>query len=117
MALFDRCCLIIIYGIIIITFIYFYRMFPTYIPLSPSTLSKPMISPESGNRFVPSASGSTGISPLGGMRPSFQMPEETEVGFWGFTPVPEETATFDIYDHTTPFKEYIIDIGWWNKKM
>ena len=69
--------------------------------------------PESGKGYVPNKFGSPGASPSGGMRPSFQIPNETEIGFWGFTPKPEQTAQLNIYDNSSQHVEYKTDVGWW----
>ena len=45
--------------------------------------------PESGKGFVPNKFGSPGASPSGGMRPSFKIPNEVDVGFWGKVNTPE----------------------------
>jgi len=69
--------------------------------------------PESGKGYVPNKFGSPGASP-DGLRPTFPIPDETEVGFWGFTPTPEQNANVDIYDNSSQHVEYKTDIGWWN---
>ena len=70
--------------------------------------------PQSGKGFVPNKFGSGGASPSGGMRPTFDIPAETSVGFWGFTPRYENTADFDIYDRSSSEQvEYVTPIGWW----
>ena len=70
--------------------------------------------PESGKGFVPNKFGSPGASPDGGMRPSFSIPAETEVGFWGFSPKAEDKVQLNIYDNSSQHVEYITPIGHWN---
>jgi hypothetical protein len=70
--------------------------------------------PESGKGYVPNKFGSPGASPTGGMRPSFPIPAETEVGFWGYSPEPEKKVELDIYDNSSQHVEYTTPVGWWN---
>ena len=70
--------------------------------------------PEKGTGFKPNKFGSTGASPNGGMRPSFSIPAETPVGYWGYTPEPVKQVQVDIYDNTNKPVEYITPLGWWN---
>jgi hypothetical protein len=69
--------------------------------------------PESGKGYVPNKFGSPGASPTGGMRPSFPIPAETPIGFWGYAPKPEQKVSIDIYDNTSIPQEYIGPVGWW----
>lgn len=69
--------------------------------------------PESGKGFVPNKFGSSGASPSGGMRPSFPIPSSTAIGFWGYTPHPEQTIELNIYDHGDQRVEYTTPVGWW----
>jgi hypothetical protein len=69
--------------------------------------------PESGKGFVPNKFGSPGASPSGGMRPSFTIPAETNVGYWGYSPNPEKKVSLDIYDNSSQQVEYITPVGWW----
>ncbi len=49
--------------------------------------------PESGKGFVPNKFGSGGPSPSGGMRSGGgPIPNETEVGYWGYTPTVEKNV-------------------------
>jgi hypothetical protein len=70
--------------------------------------------PESGKGFKPNRFGSPGASPTGGMRPSFPIPAETSVGYWGYTPKPEKKISVDIYDNSSQNVEYTTKTGWWN---
>ncbi len=70
--------------------------------------------PESGKGFVPNKYGSPGASPSGGMRPSFPIPNETEVGFWGVTPQANNVASYDIYENSSQYVEYVTPIGHWD---
>ena len=70
--------------------------------------------PEKGPGFKPNKLGSTGASPTGGIRPSFPIPAETSVGYWGYTPEPVKKVQLDIYDNTSKPIEYVFPIGWWN---
>ena len=69
--------------------------------------------PEKGGGFKPNKFGSTGASPTGGMRPHFDIPAETDVGYWGYTPEPVRQVSLDIYDNSGKPPEYIINTGWW----
>lgn len=69
--------------------------------------------PESGKGFVPNKFGSPGPSPTGGMRPSFPIPAESAVGYWGHTPKPEQKVHLDIYDNSSQHVEYVTPVGWW----
>lgn len=70
--------------------------------------------PESGKGFVPNKFGSPGASPEGGMRPSFSIPTESPIGYWGFSPKPEDKVQLNIYDNSSQHVEYITPVGWWN---
>lgn len=70
--------------------------------------------PESGKGYVPNKFGSPGASPSGGMRPSFKIPAETDIGFWGTTHKAEDVANYDIYDNSSQHVEYNTPVGWWN---
>jgi hypothetical protein len=69
--------------------------------------------PESGKGFVPNKFGSPGASPSGGMRPTFPIPNETQVGFWGSTPDHQTNTIRDIYDNSSQHVEYDTPVGWW----
>jgi hypothetical protein len=69
--------------------------------------------PESGKGFVPNKFGSPGASPSGGMRPSFTIPNETAIGFWGSTPGQQTNSIRNIYDNSSQHVEYDTQIGWW----
>lgn len=69
--------------------------------------------PESGKGYVPNKYGYPGASPSGGLRPSFPIPAESPIGFWGKTPIIQNTASFDIYDNTSPPSPTQIQVGWW----
>lgn len=69
--------------------------------------------PESGKGFVPNKFGSPGASPTGGMRPSFPIPAESPIGYWGYSPKPEQRVELDIYDNSSQHVEYVADVGWW----
>jgi hypothetical protein len=70
--------------------------------------------PESGKGFVPNKFGSPGASPSGGMRPSFPIPAESQVGYWGQTPDQQINGIRDIYDNSSQHVHYITPVGWWN---
>jgi hypothetical protein len=70
--------------------------------------------PQSGKGFVPNKNGSPGPSPSGGMRPTFPIPNETEVGFWGSTPDQQINNIRNIYDNSSQHVEYITPIGHWD---
>jgi hypothetical protein len=70
--------------------------------------------PESGPGFVPNKNGSPGPSPNGGMRPTFKIPEEVNIGYWGYSPEPEINVELDIYDNSSQYVEYITPIGHWD---
>ena len=69
--------------------------------------------PSSGKGYVPNKFGSPGASPTGGMRPSFPIPAETDVGFWGYSPKAEDRVHLDIYDNSSQNVEYVTKTGWW----
>jgi hypothetical protein len=69
--------------------------------------------PESGKGFVPNKFGSPGASPQGGMRPTFPIPAETSIGFWGYTPDQSINNIRNIYDNSSQHVEYKTQIGWW----
>jgi hypothetical protein len=69
--------------------------------------------PESGKGFVPNKFGSPGASPQGGMRPTFPIPSETSIGYWGNTPDQQVNNIRDIYDNSSQHVEYITPVGWW----
>jgi hypothetical protein len=70
--------------------------------------------PSSGKGFVPNKNGSPGPSPSGGMRQSFPIPNEVEVGWWSSSPQPEDSVHLDIYDNSSQHVEYITPIGHWD---
>ena len=70
--------------------------------------------PESGKGCVPNKFGSGGPSPSGGMRPTLPIPDESEVGYWGYSPEHPEKVHLDIYDNSSQHVEYITPVGWWN---
>jgi hypothetical protein len=70
--------------------------------------------PKSGKGFVPNKYGSPGASPSGGLRPTFTIPAETSIGFWGYSPTPEENVQLDIYDNSSQRVEYKTPIGHWS---
>ena len=70
--------------------------------------------PESGKGFKPNKFGSGGPSPSGGMRPTLPIPDESEVGYWGYSPEHPEKVHLDIYDNSSQHVEYITPVGWWN---
>lgn len=71
--------------------------------------------PESGKGFVPNKNGSPGPSPTGGLRPTFKIPEEVNVGYWGYSPEPERNVELDIYDNSSQHVKYTTPVGWWNE--
>ena len=64
--------------------------------------------------YTTNKSGSPGLSPSGGMRQSFSIPAETDVGYWGITHQPNDDVLVDIYDNTNQHVEYITPIGHWS---
>lgn len=70
--------------------------------------------PKSGKGFVPNKFGSGGASPSGGMRPTFPIPDESEVGWWSSSPNVEKDVHLDIYDNSSQHVEYITPIGHWD---
>ena len=71
--------------------------------------------PESGPGFKPSALGSGGPSPSGGMRSGGTGPTESEVGWWkGDITYPSTTIT-SIYDDAEIPEKKVTDVGWWNE--
>jgi hypothetical protein len=70
--------------------------------------------PESGKGYVPNKFGSGGPSPSGGMRQTLPIPDESEVGYWGYSPQHPEKVHLDIYDNSSQHVEYITPVGWWN---
>ena len=73
--------------------------------------------PEKGGGFKPNKFGSTGASPTGGMRPHFDIPAETDVGWWATTVEPVRQVSLDIYDNSSNNgigNIYVSAVGWWN---
>jgi len=70
--------------------------------------------PSSGKGFVPNKFGSGGPSPSGGMRPTLPIPDETNVGFWGYSPKHPDNVHLDIYDSSSQHVKYITPIGHWD---
>lgn len=73
--------------------------------------------PESGKGFVPNKFGSPGASPEGGMRPTFSIPAETQVGFWGQTPDQQINSIRNIYDNSSQEVHYTTSVGWWGNDL
>jgi hypothetical protein len=69
--------------------------------------------PESGKGFVPKKFGSPGASPTGGMRPTFPIPAESPIGYWGSTPDQQINGIRNIYDNSSQHVEYKTQVGWW----
>lgn len=69
--------------------------------------------PESGKGFVPNKFGSPGASPSGGMRPTFPIPAESPIGYWGSVPEQEINSVRNIYDNSSQHVEYETPVGWW----
>ena len=69
--------------------------------------------PESGRGFVPNKNGSPGASPEGGLRPTFPIPGETAVGYWGSAPEHTMNSVRNIYDNSSQHVEYDTSVGWW----
>lgn len=70
--------------------------------------------PESSAGYKPNKYGYGGPSPSGGERPTLPIPDETSVGFWGYTPQHEQNVQLDIYDNSSQHVEYNTPVGWWN---
>jgi hypothetical protein len=70
--------------------------------------------PESGKGFVPNKYASGGPSPDGGLRSGGgSIPEESPIGYWGYSPEPRESSIRNIYDNSSQHVEYDTPIGWW----
>jgi hypothetical protein len=69
--------------------------------------------PESGKGFIPKKFGSPGASPTGGMRPTFPIPAESPIGYWGSTPDQQINGIRNIYDNSSQHVEYKTQVGWW----
>jgi len=70
--------------------------------------------PSSGKGYKPNKFGSGGPSPSGGMRPTFPIPAETDIGFWGYAPKHPEKVNIDIYDNSPEIPpEREVAVGWW----
>jgi hypothetical protein len=127
--------LLIIYGIVIILIIFFLpQIYAIYNKIQNSRIEsginnigmydnqQPKFSqadfwPEKGAGFKPNKFGSTGASPTGGMRPHFDIPAETEVGWWATSPEPVRQVQLDIYDNSSNNgigNKYVSAVGWWN---
>ncbi len=70
--------------------------------------------PSSGKGFVPNKFGSPGPSPSGGMRQTFPIPDESKIGYWGYSPQHPEKVHLDIYDNSSQSVEYITPVGHWD---
>jgi hypothetical protein len=70
--------------------------------------------PTSGKGFVPKKFGSPGASPSGGMRPTFSIPAETSIGYWGRAPDQEINSIRNIYDTSSQHVEYDTPVGHWS---
>jgi hypothetical protein len=70
--------------------------------------------PESGRGYVPNKFGSPGASPTGGLRPTFSIPAETNVGYWGQVNKAEQNVQLNIYDNSSQHVEYITPVGHWD---
>jgi hypothetical protein len=69
--------------------------------------------PASGPGFKPSASGSGGPSPSGGMRSGGTGPTDTVVGWWkGDITYPSDTIS-SIYDDAEIPEKTVTAVGWW----
>jgi hypothetical protein len=100
------------------------KLFPTYgytkqglYKGEPTKYGQGKFWPESGKGFVPNKFGSGGASPEGGMRPTFSIPSETQVGFWGSTPDQQINNIRDIYDNSSQHVEYTTPIGYWGNDL
>jgi hypothetical protein len=73
--------------------------------------------PKSGPGFEPTALGSGGPSPSGGMRSGGTGPTESEVGWWkGDITYPSNTIT-SIYDNDAEIPEKKVTVvGWWGNE-
>ena len=71
--------------------------------------------PESGKGYIPNKFGSPGPSPQGGMRPTFSIPSEISLGYWGNTPDHQLNNIRNIYDTSSQHVEYITPIGHWDE--
>jgi hypothetical protein len=47
------------------------------------------------------------------MRPTFPIPAETQVGFWGPTPDQQINTIRNIYDNSSQHVQYNTPVGWW----
>jgi len=80
----------------------------------PFTFGQGSFWPKSGQGYKPNRYGSAGASPSGGMRPTFPIPAETSIGYWGYTPVPTTGGSIDVYDQDASIPAPTsVDVGWW----
>ena len=72
--------------------------------------------PESGNGFKPTANGSGGPSPSGGMRSGGTGPVNAPIGWWkGDITYPSLTITSIYGDESIP-EPTVSEVGWWGKE-
>lgn len=70
--------------------------------------------PFSGKGYVPDRRGYPGPSPSGGLRKTFPIPTEVEVGFWGGDIDPKKYVDLDIYANDADIPAPVeSDVGWW----
>lgn len=100
------------------------KLFPTWgynelgmIKQDPTKYGQNGFWPKSGPGFEPTALGSGGPSPSGGMRSGGTGPTESEVGWWkGDITYPTNTIT-SIYDNDPDIPEKKVTVvGWWGNE-
>lgn len=70
--------------------------------------------PSSGKGYVPNKMGYPGPSPSGGLRQSFPIPDEVEVGWWNGNIDPTKRVHLDIYANDAEIPAPVeTEVGWW----
>lgn len=70
--------------------------------------------PSSGKGYVPDVQGYPGPSPSGGLRKTFPIPHEVEVGFWGGDIDPKKNVNLAIYANDAEIPAPTeTEVGWW----
>jgi hypothetical protein len=72
--------------------------------------------PKSGPGYKPSALGSGGPSPSGGMRSGGTGPTESEVGWWKGDITYPTTTISSIYDDAEIPEKMVTVVGWWGNE-
>lgn len=72
--------------------------------------------PSSGKGYVPNARGYPGPSPSGGLRKTFPIPDEVDVGYWGGDIDPKKHVNLDIYANDAEIPAPVeTEVGWWGQ--